>query len=73
MVEVDQIEKEFKRGLEKQNDKLTLLIEDVETQCTAHSRAVNDELQDFVHQYIAESSTNPPATQSFSFCRELPH
>jgi hypothetical protein len=31
MAEVDQIEKDFKRGLEKLNDKLTLWIEDVET------------------------------------------
>jgi hypothetical protein len=74
MTEVDAIEKEFKRGLEKLNDYLTLWIEeDVQTQCTAHSRLVNDELQELVHQYIAESVTNPPATQSFSFCRKLPH
>ena len=73
MAEVDEIEKEFKRGLEKLNDKLTLWIEDVQTRCTAHSRLVDDELRELVHQYIAESVTNPPATQSFSFCRELPH
>jgi hypothetical protein len=73
MAEVDQIEKEFKRGLEKLNDKLTLWIEDVQTRCTAHSRVVNDELRELVQQYIAESVTNPPATQSFRFCRELPH
>jgi hypothetical protein len=73
MAEVDQIEKEFKRGLEKLDNKLTLWIEDVQTRCTAHSRVVNDELQELVHQYIAESVTNPPATQSFSFCRKLPH
>jgi hypothetical protein len=73
MAEVDEIEKEFKRGLEKVNDKLTLWIEDVQTRCTAHSRIVNDELRELVHQYIAESVTSPPATQSFSFCRELPH
>jgi hypothetical protein len=34
MTEVDQIEKEFKRGLDKLNDKLTLWIEDVQTQST---------------------------------------
>jgi flavorubredoxin len=73
MAEVEQIEKEFKRGLEKLNDKLTLCIEDVETRCTSHSRVVNDELQELVHQYIAQSVTNLPATQLFSFCRELPH
>jgi hypothetical protein len=73
MAEVDQIEKEFKKGLAKLNDKLTLWIEDVQTRCTAHSRVVNDELQELVHRYIAESVTNPPATQSFSFCKELPH
>jgi hypothetical protein len=73
MAEVDEIEKEFKRGVEKLNDKLTLWIEDVQPQCTAHLRLINDELRELVHQYIAESVTNPPATQSFSFCRELPH
>jgi hypothetical protein len=31
--EVNEIEKEFKRGLEKLNDKLTLSIEDVQTRC----------------------------------------
>jgi hypothetical protein len=31
MAEVDQIKKEFKRGLEKLNDKLTLWIQDVQT------------------------------------------
>jgi hypothetical protein len=45
---VGQIEKEFKRGLEKLNDKLILCIEDVQTRCTAHSRVVNDELQQLV-------------------------
>jgi hypothetical protein len=44
MAKVDEIEKEFKRGLEKLNNKLTLWIEDVQTCCTAHSRLVNDEL-----------------------------
>jgi hypothetical protein len=73
MKEVDEIEKEFKRGLEKLNDKLTLWIEDVPTRCTAHSRLVNDELRELVHQYIAESVTNPCATRSFSFSRELPN
>jgi hypothetical protein len=42
MAEVDQIEKEFKRGLEKLNDKLTIWIEDVQTRSTARSRVVND-------------------------------
>jgi hypothetical protein len=73
MAEVDEIEKEFKRGLEKVNDKLTLWIVDIQTRCTAHSRLVNDELRELVHQYIAESVTNPRATQSFSFSRELPN
>jgi hypothetical protein len=72
LAEVNQIEKEFKRGLEKLNDKLTLWIEDVQTRCTEHSRVVNDELQELVHQYVAESVTNPPVTQLFSFCKELP-
>jgi hypothetical protein len=31
MTEADQIEKEFKRGLEKLNNKLTLWIEDLQT------------------------------------------
>jgi hypothetical protein len=49
MAKVDQIEKEFKRGLEKLNDKLTLWIQDVQTRYTAHSRVVNDDLQELVH------------------------
>jgi hypothetical protein len=60
MVEVDQIKKEFKRGLEKLNDKLALWIEDVQTRCTAHSRVVNDELRELVHRYISL----PPAGMS---------
>jgi hypothetical protein len=58
MAEVDQIEKEFTSALEKLNDKLTLWIEDVQTRCITHSRVVNDELQELVHHYIAESVTS---------------
>jgi hypothetical protein len=72
IAEVDDIEKEFKRGLEKLNDKLTLWIEDVQTRCTAHSRLVNNELRELVHQYIAESVTNPPAPQSLVFAGNYP-
>lgn len=59
---MDQVEKEFEKGLEKLNDKLTIWIKDFQKRCSTHSRVVNDELRQLVQEYIAESVTNTPAS-----------